>query len=292
MPPVLLMLLLAALWGASFLFMRVAAPALGAVWLIGLRVVVAALFLLVAALATRRALQRPNVRHYLVLGLFNTGLPFLCYGFAALSLPASLMAILNATAPIWGVLVGWLWLGQRPGATVFAGLALGVAGVAVLVGGGRFDAAAQPAVVACLTATLGYAIASHYSKRHAQGLTAFEAAHGSMWGAALWLVPPLFAAPVPAAPVPQVWLAVLALGIACTGAAYLLYFRLIALIGAAQALTVTFLIPVFGVLWGALFLGERLGPGAFGGALLVLAGTALVTGFVPARLKRSRMPPG
>ncbi|WP_432723200.1 DMT family transporter [Jeongeupia wiesaeckerbachi] len=286
MPPVVLMLLLAALWGASFLFMRVAAPVLGPVWLIGLRVLVAALFLLAVALATRRALQRPNARHYLVLGLFNTGLPFLCYGFAALSLPASMMAILNATAPIWGVLVGWAWLGQRPGLRVVAGLALGVVGVAVLVGGGRFDVAALPAVAACLMATLSYAIASHYSKRYAQSLPAFEAAHGSMWGAVVWLALPVFAVSAPAVPLPSVWLAVLALGVACTGAAYLLYFRLIAAIGAAQALTVTFLIPVFGVLWGALFLGERLGLSAFGGALLVLAGTALVTGFVPARLKR------
>ncbi|WP_035054818.1 DMT family transporter [Andreprevotia chitinilytica] len=287
------LLLLAALWGASFLFMRVAVPAFGPIWLMGFRVGIAALFLALMAAWWRRGLPLAgNARHYLMLGLFNTAFPFLCYAFAAKTLSASLMSILNATAPFWGTLVAALWLRVLPARKAWLGLAVGVAGVATLVGLDRITTkpGAGIAIAACLLATLCYGVASTYSKRHAQGIAPFDVAHGSMWGGSVLLFPLMVMLPSAHPVVEMAWqplLAVLLLGVFCTGIAYLLYFRLIRDLGPASALTVTFLIPVFGVLWGVLLLGESVGLNTLVGALLVLLGTALVTGFSPrALLKR------
>ncbi|WP_255988180.1 DMT family transporter [Chitinolyticbacter albus] len=283
------LILLAAIWGASFLFMRVSVPALGPVIPAVGRIVIGAVFLaLVAVLLARTRLKREHWRHYAVLGLFNTAIPFLLYGLAARSLTASMMSILNATAPIWGALVAAVWLGVKPTLKSAFGLLLGIVGVTVLVG---LDAAiSKPgtgwAIVAVLGATLCYATASSYSKRHAADVPPFAAAHGSMWASSLAILPLLAWQPAPVVPTPLAVLAVLALGVFCTGVAYLLYFRLVQDIGPASALTVTFLIPVFGVLWGVLLLGETVGHNTLAGAALVLLGTALATGFDPRRLWR------
>lgn len=280
-PSLIRLLLLAAIWGASFLFMRIAAPVLGPVLLIEWRVVLAALFLFAIALLRRKAL-RPTAhwRHYLFLGLVNSALPFLLIAFAAMSLSASLLSILNATAPIWGALIGAILGQSRLTARVGAGLLLGVAGVGTLVG---FDAqtltpAAIPAIACALAAALCYGIASIYVKR-ASAVDAFANAHGSMWAAALLIAPavPFFSAP--ASPDAAVVGTVIALGVLCSGVAYLLYFRLIADEGPASALTVTFLIPVFGVLLGVLFLGESIGVHTVAGSILVISGTVLATGY-------------
>lgn len=281
------LLLLAAIWGASFLFLRIAVPVLGPAWLIEARVLLGAIFLWVVARGLRQpALElRAHGRHYLVLGLFNTALPFLCFAYAARTLPASLLSILNATGPIWGALIGALWQRTplRPRAVL--GLLLGVAGVVVLLGvdPAGLQTGAGLAIVATLAATCCYGIASNYARvAPAQGPLAN--AHGSMWTAVLWLLPVLLLAPAAPVPTPGVAAAVVALGLLCTGVAYLLYFQLVADIGPAPALTVGFLIPVFGVLWGWLFLDEAVGWHTLAGALVVLAGTALVTGFDPRTL--------
>lgn len=277
---------LAAIWGASFLFMRIAVPVLGPVWLIEWRVLLAALLLALAARWFRRGLDlRAHGRHYLVLGLFNTALPFVLFAWAAQTLTASLLSIFNATAPIWGALIARVW-GRTPlSPRNILGLLLGVAGVALIVGldGAMLQPGAGAAMVAALLAPLCYGIASYYA-RAVGPIEPFDAAHGSMWAATLLLAPALLW--VPFTPLPlgtgvSVWAAVVALGLLCTGVAYLLYFRLVVDLGAASALTVTFLIPVFGILWGYLFLGEAVGWHTLTGALVVLSGTALVTGFQP-----------
>ncbi|WP_157669955.1 DMT family transporter [Chitinibacter sp. GC72] len=272
------LILLAAIWGASFLFMRIAVPSLGPIWLISARIGLAAVFLGLVAAALKHRFDWQNWREYLFLGLFNTALPFLAYGFAARTLNASMMSILNATAPIWGAVIMALLMRKMPARKVCLGLLLGMLGVAVLVGFDRISTqvGAGLGILACLGATLCYGIASAYTKLKAQHIAPFQVAHGSMWGASLLLAPLFLSSQPLATPTPSVWLAIIALAVLCTGFAYLLYFRLVREIGAASTLTVTFLIPVFGVLWGAVFLGEHIGGNTIAGAIIILLGTALV----------------
>ena len=282
------LLALSAIWGASFLFMRMGAPVLGPTLLIACRVASAALFLAIVGVAMRKPLDaRRNALHYLVLGLFNSALPFMLFAFAARTLSASLLSILNATAPIWGAVIGAVWTRTAVAPKARLGLALGVAGVALLVG---FDPSslregAPLAIALALGATFSYGVATNYAKS-ARKVDPYANAHGSMWAATVLLAPAVPFAPAPGTATPAIWLAVLALGIVCSGIAYLLYFRLVADLGAASALTVTFLIPVFGVVWGHVFLGEPLSWNTGVGALVVIVGTALVTGFSPSALFR------
>jgi drug/metabolite transporter (DMT)-like permease len=284
------LLLLAAIWGGSFLFMRVAAPVLGPTLLIGWRVGLAAAFLLAMAVLSGRSVgARSHARHYLILGAFNSAVPFLLFAFAAQTLSASLLSILNATAPIFAAAIASLARRKLPEGRVALGLVLGVAGVAVLA---SFDAVmlrsgAVVALLAGLAASLSYGIASTYAKS-APGVDPFANALGSMCAATLLIAPaiPFFPAHAPAGS--SVVLSVVALGVLCSGVAYLLYFRLIADLGPASALTVTFLIPVFGVLWGRVFLGEAIGVHTVAGSAIVIVGTALVTGFTPRGLMTGR----
>lgn len=277
------LLLLSAIWGGSFLLIRIGAPALGPVTLMEARVLLAALFLAAVALALRRPLHwRAHWRHYLIIGLLNSALPFLLFGYAALTLPASLLSILNATSPLWGTLIAALWQRAPLDGRRLAGLLLGIVGVGLLVGFDRVTLApgAGLAIIASLAAALCYAVASSYAKS-ASEVAPFANAHGSMWAASLLIAPVLLAFPPVAAPTPGMLVLLAALGVLCSGIAYLLYFRLIEDIGAAPALTVTFLIPLFGSFFGWLILDEAIGWHTLAGGAVVIAGTALVTGFSP-----------
>ncbi len=277
------LIILAAIWGGSFLFMRVAAPVFGPVALIELRVGIAGLFLLAAAWWMRHPPPAPrHWRHFLFVGLFNAALPFLMYGYAAQTLSASLLSILNATAPLFGAVIAAVWLHAPVTRTAALGLVLGVAGVAVLVDGGAAFSGAHwwLAVGAALVAPLSYGISSTYAKVAAAKVSPFDNAHGSMWAATLMLLPLVWAVPSHGAPSGGDWAAVTALGTLCTGAAFLIYFRLIRDVGPVRALSVTFLIPVFGVLWGALFLREPVGSSTLIGGAIILLGTALTNGLV------------
>jgi len=277
------LLLLSAIWGGSFLLIRVGAPAIGPVPLMEARVLLAAVFLAGVGLLLRRPLAwRAHWRHYLLVGFFNSALPFLLFGYAALTLSAAMLSILNATSPLWGALIAAVWQRAPLGGRRLAGLALGITGVGLLVG---FDRVAlQPgaglAIAASLAAALCYAVASNYTKA-AKAVEPFANAHGSMWAASLLTLPALLAFPPSAAPTMGIVAVVAALGVVCSGVAYLLYFRLIDDIGAAPALTVTFLIPLFGTAFGWLFLDEAVGLHTLAGGAVVIAGTALVTGFSP-----------
>lgn len=281
---------LAAIWGGSFLFMRIAAPMLGPVLLIELRVALAAVFLLGLALLWKKTLDiKADWKHFVILGLFNTAVPFLLFAWAAKSLPASLMSVLNATTPIWGAIFGAIWMRNRLSVKTIIGLALGVSGVAVLVGldGAHLSPVALLGVGAGLIAAACYAIAALYSKV-AKSVDAFSNAHGSMWAATLMVLP---AAPFfPATAMPDLWvmICVAMLGIVCSGIAYILYFKLIDEVGAASATTVTFLVPIFGTLWGSLVLHEHVGLVSLVGGALIIAGVALITGFSPSALMKRR----
>jgi drug/metabolite transporter (DMT)-like permease len=270
---------LAAIWGASFIFIRVAVVPLGPIATAELRVALAAVALAAwLRFAGVDLAWRAHWRFYLAVGLVNSALPFALWSFSALHLPASYLVVLNATSPLFGAALSWVWLRERLTARAALGLAAGVAGVATLVGLG--PVAATPAVLWAIAAgalaALSYAVAAAYMKRSAASVDAAAVATGSQIGAALLLVPLLAPLPPVAWPTPAEWISVVALGVLCTAIAYLLYFRLIADVGPTRALTVTFLIPLFGMLWGALFLGEAITPLMAAGCALVLVGTALI----------------
>lgn len=281
------LIVLAALWGASFLFMRIGAPVLGPALLIFFRVGLAAVFLLAVAIYLGKPLDaRQHWRHFLILGLLNTALPFLLFAFAARTVSASLLSILNATAPMWAAVIGAARMRTSLAARPVIGLVLGLGGVAVLAGVEvlNLPAGGAAAILAGSAAAFCYGIATNYA-RTAKAVEPFANAHGSMWAATLLLAPLALFTPQPTTmPAPVVIGSVIALGVLCSGVAYLLYFRLISDVGAASALTVTYLIPVFGILWGVIFLEEAFGWHTLAGGAMVLAGTALVTGVSPATL--------
>ncbi len=272
------LVLLAAIWGASFLFQRVAAPAFGPVPLVAMRVGIAAV-ILGALLASRGQLRqvRAHWKVLLLLGAINTAIPFSLFAFATLHVTAGIASVLNGTVPLWAAAIGRLWYGERLDGARATGLALGFLGVVVLVwkDGGT---AAGPGVAAGLAAAFLYAVAAHLSRRRLGDVDAMVVAGGSQAGAAILILgPALTLAPGDAPPVTAWWSAVL-LGVFCTALAYLLFFGLIARVGAMRAMTVSYLIPVFGMLWGWLLLSEPITGRMVAGGVLVLVGVAFTTG--------------
>jgi drug/metabolite transporter (DMT)-like permease len=280
---------LGALWGGSFLFMRVAAPAFGPFALVFLRVAGAAL-LLVPMLAARGDLAalKQHWRPIAIVGLVNSALPFLCFAYAALSINAGLSAILNSATPLFAAIVAWLWLGDRMTPLRVLGLAVGFAGV-VWVGWDKADfkpGGSAWAIAACLVAAMSYGVSPSLTKRHLAGVPPLAVAAGSQLAAALFLVVPAALAWPTLAPSGHAWLMAGLLAILCTGLAYILYFRLIAHAGPSNAVAVTYLAPLFAVLWGGLFLAERLTLPIVLGCAVIFVGTALATGVVARRSPR------
>jgi drug/metabolite transporter (DMT)-like permease len=284
-PHFLELLALAALWGASFLFMRLGAHEFGPVAFAGGRVLLAtALLLPLLAARGQMNVLATHWKHLAVVGLANSAMPFALFAVAALAINAGLSSVFNATAPLWGAVIAWLWLHDKPNATRTLGLTVGFAGVVFLawdkasLQAGAHGVSAGVAIAACLLATLGYGFAANYTKRFLQGVPPLAAATGSQLTAALVLAPPAAWMWPAATPSATAWWSLLALAVLCTALAYLMYFRLIANIGPAKAITVTFLIPAFAVLWGALFLNEALTLSMALGCAVILLGTGLVTG--------------
>ncbi|MCX7141442.1 MAG: DMT family transporter [Proteobacteria bacterium] len=273
------LVLLAAIWGGSFLFVRMAVGAIGPVWLTELRVGLAAIAMLAYARAAGFELHlAQNWRAYLVLGVLNTALPWGLYAWAGIHINASYMAILNAAAPWFAAICGAIWLEERLTWRKTLGLALGMLGVALLVGFGPISVTAEVvlAVLACIAATACYALAGVYVKKHAGLLAPRALTVGSLIAASIVVMPFLPAPPPASAFSLQVSLAVLGISLVCSAAAYLIYFRLVADVGPTRTFTVTFLIPVFGTVWGALFLGEPVGLSTFAGGAVIIVATALV----------------
>jgi drug/metabolite transporter (DMT)-like permease len=289
------LLLLAALWGASFLFMRLGAAQFGPVALSGLRVAGAALVLLpIVRLRGEWRALRAHAGPIALLGVTNSALPFVAFSVALVTLDAGLASIFNASAPLFGAAIGWVWLRDRLSRARLVGLGIGFGGVAALAwvkadarGGFSADAPAI-AIAACIAASLCYGFSANFARRHLDGVPPMAIAAGSQLSAAIALALPsaaLWPASTPAAPA---WAALAALSFACTGLAYILYFRLIANTGASNAISVTFLIPAFAIGWGALVLGERPTPAMLAGCAVILLGTALATGVLGRRLRIAR----
>ncbi len=288
------MLLLAALWGASYLLMRVAAPEFSAVAFIFVRVALAGLVLLPLLLwRGHAAALLQHWRPIAVVGVVNSALPFTLIMVSASVLSAGLMSIFNATTPIWGALIAWWWLGEKLSPARVLGLVIGLAGVAGLAWG-KADfsvggAGISPAlgVAACVLAPLLYGVAANYSRQRLAGVPPLAVATGSQLSAALVLALPAWWWWPVQAPSARAWASAAVLAVACTALAYLLFFRLIAQVGAAKTIAVTFLIPAFAIGWGALFLAEVPTLAMLVGCAVILAGTALATGAVTLPLTRA-----
>jgi drug/metabolite transporter (DMT)-like permease len=271
-----LLVALAALWGGSFVFMRVAVPALGAIPLAYVRVSIAAVVLLAIAFAQRRIPPfRTRWKKFAVVGVVNSAIPFVLFCYAEQTISASAGAVLNATSPFFAVIAGAIWLSHPVTRTRLAGIALGFVGVVVLVGlqPGATSRDVVLAVAACLVAAACYALAGVYTKRALSDVPSHAIACASQVFAALALMPLLPFTTIPGPLTPIVVANVVGLAVGSTAIAYLIYFKLIADVGPQRALTVTFLIPLFGILWGALFLGEPLTSNLILGGALVVAGT-------------------
>jgi drug/metabolite transporter (DMT)-like permease len=272
------LLSLAALWGASYLFMRIGAGEFGALAMAGARAALASALLLPLLILRRDGLAelRRNWIRIALVGMTNAALPFLLFSYAALSINASLSAIFNAATPMYAAIIGWLWLKERIAAARAASLALGFAGVAWLAwdSAGFKNGTSEWAVLACVAATMLYAFSAHYSKQRLAHVDPFVVATGSMLSSAIVLVAPALVWWPTVMPSTSAWMALLALAAASTALAYVLFFRLIARVGAARTMAVPFLVPAFGVLWGALFLGEIFTLKMALGSALIVIGTA------------------
>ncbi|MBV7413012.1 DMT family transporter [Aeromonas sp. sif2433] len=285
------LLALAAIWGASFLFMRIAAPAFGSVNTTFLRVFFALIGLAVMLLLLRTPMRfKGKLRSAMLLGIINSGVPFLMYAIAALWLPAGYSAILNATTPLMGAMIGFSFFDEKLSPRKWFGVMLGLVGIALITTTGEVHLSGNViiGVLACLFATACYGCAGFLTRRwitEQGGLDAKLVAFGSQLGACVFLLP-FFGYTMTAGPavnwaIPEVWASILAVGFVCTALAYLLYFRLIADIGPLRSLTVTFLIPPFGIFWGYLVLGETLTEGFIIGGVIVCLSVWLVVS--PAR---------
>jgi len=286
------LVLLAAIWGSSFLFMRLVVPAFGPVGLAFVRVSGAALVLLpLMLLRGEGALLRRHWRALFVLGLTNSALPFLCFGYAAYTLPAGLAAIFNAATPLSTALIAWAWLGTPLTRWRSLGLALGFAGVAGLaayksLGTGslqalQFDRPTALAIGACLLGTLLYGHAASHARRYLPGVPSMVMAAGTQLAAAAALALPALLTWPAVMPGARDWAAAAALAVLASGVAYILYFRLLTRVGSTQAASVTFLVPVFASGWGALVLAEPVTLPMLLGGGVIIAGTTLVLGLWP-----------
>ena len=279
---------LGAIWGASFLFMRMGAAQFGSMALAGMRAIGAAVCSIPLLLSRERLAElRANWRSIALIGLANSALPFVLFSYAAQSLPAGLSAIFDAVAPLLVAASGWLWLSERLNATQASGLVIGLTGVVWLIGGsmgfGHGGAAVSWAMAACVGANVCYTFGAHYSHRKVQRVSPLSVAIGSQIAAAVMLLPfTLWLWPA-RSPSLQAWVAMLGLAAVCTSLAYVLFYRLLARIGSTRSMAVLYLIPVFGVLWGAMFLGEKLTLVMAGGSVVILLGVALTTGMLRIR---------
>ena len=273
-------LLLATLWSLQFLFLRLAVPVFGTAPVAEARALFAALFLVpwVVWFARLRIAPLERWKDYFTIGLTNNVLPFFCFNFAATVLPAGYLALINGLVPLWTALFAAWILGEPLGARRVAGFALGIAGVALIVNLGpvELDARVFLAALAGVTGAALWGWAGVLIKQRTGRLPPMSIAAGSVAFSAVMMAPLWTLTPPPSTWTPQATAAAVAVGLFCTGLAYLPFFTLIRDIGPARTLTVGLAVPVLGVLWGWLFLDEAVTAPMLVGAALVLAALALV----------------
>jgi drug/metabolite transporter (DMT)-like permease len=270
---------LAAMWGISFIFMRVIAPQIGWAWAADLRVAIGGALIAAIMLWRREPLHmRRDAIHFAALGLINSAVPFALFAIAALHIPAAYSAIGNATAPLWAGFISTFFLAEKLSLRKGLGLGLGIAGVAVTAGAGTI-AVSHLAILAfagTVFAALLYAMAGIYMKTKARHIHPMALGCGSQLAAAVWLLPTLvFFTPASIEVTPMLLGCVLGSGIISTGLPYVLYFPLMRRIGITRALTVTFLVPCFAIFWAFILLHETTSLGSLAGVAMVLAGVFL-----------------
>lgn len=284
-PNLFRLLLLGAIWGTSFMLMRIAVPEFGPLLTTFLRALLggAALYLFARAYGVDFR-WRANSLTYLVIGLFNTAIPFALFAWSALHIPSAYMATMNSLAPIFTGMFGFLLLSEKLTPSRIVAFVLGLSGVAVLVGVGPTAVTTNVilGVAAGIGAAVCYGFAATYTRMKATQIPSLAAATGSQVLASLVLLP-LAMPDVPAAlgaVTLQGAIAVAVLGVVCTGIAYALFFHLIATEGANKAVTVTFLVPATASIWAWLILDEPITPGTVAGIAIVLCATALALGLL------------
>ena len=276
-------IVLGAVWGASFLLTYIASPEFGIWATAAMRVIVAAIVLLVLLQIT--GLMDNLKQHWratFLIGLVNSAIPFAMFAYAVRHINTSLIAILNATVPLFGAVIAWLWLKDKLSLTRIIGLGLGFLGIALLAGeSANFkEGGSGWALMACLAAAFCYGLAGSLTKRYLGQVHPLASAAGSQVGASLALLLPCVLTWPSVMPSAPAWAAVVASGVICTALAYILYFRIIGQVGPAKSLTVTFLIPVFAMLYGVVLLNEHITLWMVGCGLITVLGTALSTGLI------------
>ena len=277
------LLLLAAIWGASFIFMRIGSPEFGPFLYMAVRTLTASMFLLPLVFITKKQGDLKGFKTKIfIVGLFNTAIPFVLFGYAILTLSGGLTSVLNATTPMFGAIVAYFWFREKMTIVTSSGLLIGFIGVYLLM----FDkiTLGQQNILlptlAALLASLCYGISASYTKKYLTGLSSIALAAGSQIASTLVLLPiSLFFIPEQV-PSNLAIVSVILLGVLCTGIAYIIFFHLIANLGPTKAISVTYLIPAFGLFWGSVFLNEVITTSMIIGCGFILTGVALSTGVI------------
>ena len=282
---------LAAIWGGSYSFMRAVAPYFGGIGTMWLRITIAGLVLLAFSLVRHEDLQWAKWwKQYLFIGLMNSAMPFALIAYAMKTLPAGYGAILNALAPFFAALFAVWMLGERLTAFRMLGMALSLVGVGIIINLGPIPLTTQTliAAAACVTATCLYGFIMVYTRKYTKGVPNMGIAVGTLTLPALLVAPIGLMLVPPVIPPINILLSLFGLAVLCSSIAYLLYYRLIRDVGPTRAISVTFLVPVFGVIWGAIFYNESLNGGAIVGGVTVLVGVALVLEVLPFKRQQAK----
>lgn len=272
-------LTLCAIWGSSFVFIRICAPTFGPVLTAAGRMAIGGVVVLLWLKATGFDSQwRTHRWRYAKVGILGSGIPFLCFGIGGLTLPSSLLSIINACTPLFGAVFAAIWLGEGLGWKRVSGIVLGLTGVTLANGLGNVALTSTTvlAIGITLLAPMFYALSGIYIKLQATDLPPKGTAAWGLLSATPILLLGLPAAPPLEVPPPTAWVALAVLGMACTGLAMAIFYRLLANIGPTATTTITFILPIFGMFWGWLILSEAITPGMIGGSALLIVGTLLV----------------
>lgn len=278
------LLILSAIWGSSFLFLRIASPEFGPIFLIEMRVASGlAVLLPMCFLMGKFQELKQHWKMIFIVSLTNMAIPFCFFAYSALNMGAGLLSIFNATVPIFTAIIAFIVFRERLPKLGIAGLLVGFLGVVVLVfePSDSSGVTSQLAIPSALFACVLYGIALNIVSHKLQGVSGIAITTGGLLFSTLLLLPMAIWERPEVMPTGSVWISVLALGIVCTGFGYILFYRLIAKIGSQQAIMTTYLIPIFSILWGNLFLAESITLFMVFGGMLVLMGVGMTTGKFP-----------